>query len=166
MEISDLITIGRLGKSIDKNGFITFKPDRIFQPSFLTDVFLIFTDNRVRYVTITETDTQKGFKIKIDDTEVALEAAIDGRVQVSLPREDIDNLLKSHGTPGFTGMNIIFEKKHIGKVVDVFNNSAYDVLVVELDSGRELMIPKVDHYVKKINNNSIFVKNIEGLLKL
>ncbi|MCK4653281.1 MAG: hypothetical protein KAU01_02430 [Candidatus Cloacimonetes bacterium] len=166
MEISALITIGRLGKSIDKNGFITFKPEKIFQPSFLTNVFLLFTDNRVRYVTVTETDQQKGFKIKIDDAEVVLEAAIDGRVQVKLSKEDIGNLLKSRKIKCFTGMNIIFEKKDIGKVVDVFNNSAYDVLVVELDSGKELMIPKVDYYVERINKESIFVKNIEGLLKL
>lgn len=166
MQISDLVAVGKLGKIIDKNGFITFKVNDGFQPFSLTDVFLVFTDNRVRYVTIEEIETRKGFNIKIDDMEVAREAAEDGSVLVMLQKEETDKLQEKNDKNDLLGKKVIFKGKRIGLIIDIFNNSFYDVLVIEMNNGKELMIPMVDFYIEKIENDSVFSKNIEDLMEL
>ncbi len=166
MQISDLVAVGKLGKIIDKNGFIVFKVNDGFQPFSLTDVFLVFTDNRVRYVTIEEIETVKGFSIKIDDMEVAKEAAKDGSVLVMLQKEETDKLQEKNNKNDLLGKKVIFKGNKIGMIIDIFNNSVYNVLVIEMNNGKELMIPMVDFYIKKIENDSVFSQNIEDLMKL
>ncbi|MCD4819078.1 MAG: hypothetical protein K8S23_10345 [Candidatus Cloacimonetes bacterium] len=54
MEISDLIEIGKFGNRLTEDGFIKFKKKTEFSSLKLSvkDIFLIFTDHSVRYVTI------------------------------------------------------------------------------------------------------------------
>ena len=61
MQISDLVAIGKLGNSIDEKGFISFRKNSNFQQSYLTqkDVFLLFKDHRVRYVSIDKVISEK-----------------------------------------------------------------------------------------------------------
>ena len=65
-------------------------------------------------------------------------------------------------------MKILFKGKIIGKVIEVFNNSEYDILIAKMNNGKELMIPDVDAYVKEKNpeKNDIIVWNIEELINL
>lgn len=56
----------------------------------------------------------------------------------------------------------------IGDVRDVIQNTAQDILEVELESGKKILIPKVDEYVANIDGEAekITVKHIEGLMEL
>ena len=164
MEISDLIAIGKLGKSVDSNGFIPFKPNKIFQSYSLQDVFLLFTDHSVRYVKIEDNLNNK--MLKIDDLKIAHTAAEDGKVLVLLSREDISLLMNDYDALNYTGMKVNFTDSIIGHVKGTFYNNAHNILVVELMNGNEIMIPIVDYYVEQIEGNIIYTKNIKGLMKL
>ena len=164
MLISDLVKIGKLGKLIDENGFIPFKPDKNFHPEFLGNIFLVFRNNSVRYVTVEE--VTKNYRIKIDDSETAQSAADEGNVKVMLPNIEIESLNIELDIDDHVGKEIIFKSEIIGEVVEILNNSVYDLLVCELNNKQELMIPLLDKFILEINDNNITVQDIEGLMKI
>jgi len=164
MLISDLVKIGKLGKLIDENGFIPFKPGENFHPDLLGNIFLVFKDYSVRYVTVEE--VTKNYRIKIDDIETAQFAADEGNVKVMLPKIEIESLNIELDIDDHVGKRIIFKSKMIGKVVEILNNSVYDLLVCELNNKQELMIPLLDKFILEINDNNITVQDIEGLMKI
>lgn len=60
----------------------------------------------------------------------------------------------------------------IGKLVDVIQNSAQDIYIVELDKNlnkksKKVMIPAVKEFIKSINikNKTIIVRLIEGMIE-
>jgi len=164
MLISDLVAIGKLGKLIDEKGFLPFKPGKNFHPDLLGNVFLVFRNNSVRYVTVEE--VQNNYRIKIDDVESAKMAADEGNVKVMLPQIEVEAFIKTLDIDDHVGKEIIFNSEVIGKVVEILNNSVYDLLICELKNKQELMIPLLDKFVLEINDDSIAVQSIEGLLKI
>ena len=164
MQLSDLVAIGKLGKLIDENGFIPFKAGKNFHPDFLGNIFLVFRNNSVRYVTVEE--VTKNYRIKIDDVETAKLAADEGNVKVMLPKIEVESLNKDLDIDDHVGKRIIFKSEVIGKVVEILNNSVYDLLVCELNNKQELMIPLLDKFILEINDDSITVQCIEGLMEI
>ena len=164
MLISDLVAIGKLGKLIDENGFIPFKAGKNFHPELLGNIFLVFRNNSVRYVTVEE--VTKNYRIKIDDSEIAKNVADEGNVKIMLPKIEVKFLTEELGYDDHVGKVIIFKSEVMGKVVEILNNSVYDLLVCELNNKKELMIPLLDKFVLEIDDESITVQSIEGLLKI
>ncbi len=164
MQISDLVKIGKLGKLVDENGFIPFKAGKNFHPEFLGNIFLVFKNNSVRYVTVEE--VINNYRIKLDDSETAQSAANEGNVKVMLPKIEIEYLNIELDIDDHVGKRIIFKSEMIGKVVEILNNSVYDLLVCELNNKQELMIPLLDKFILEINDNNITVQDIEGLMKI
>ena len=150
MLVSDLVAIGKLGKLIDEDGYIPFKPGKNFHPDLLGNIFLVFRNNSVRYVTVEE--VKKNYRIKIDDSETAQTAVEEGNVKVMLPKGEVDTFVKTLDIDDHVGKIIIFKSEVIGKVVEILNNSVYDLLVCELENKQELMIPLLDKFIIKINN--------------
>lgn len=52
----------------------------------------------------------------------------------------------------------------LGKVTDIFETAAHDILVIE-GINTEIMVPDIDEFVKKIDfdNREIFIHLIEGM---
>jgi len=164
MLISDLVAIGKLGKPIDENGFIPFKAGKNFHPEFLGNIFLVFRNNSVRYVTVEE--VKNNYRIKIDDSETAQTAADEGNVKVMLPSIEIDSVNNELDIDDHVGKEIIFNSEKIGNVTEILNNSVYDLLICELNNKQELMIPLLDKFIIEINDECITVCCIEGLMKI
>ncbi|KQC07193.1 MAG: hypothetical protein APR54_01130 [Candidatus Cloacimonas sp. SDB] len=167
MQVDELISIGCLGKSLDKNGFIGFKRYLELPQEFnsLKEIFLIFKDHRVRFVDVEFSPDNKD-KIKIIESDMVSEIINSADVKLALSQDDIDELRTKSGLilPGI--MEIFYQHKKIGTLIEIFNNNAHDILVVELNDGKEIMIPYVDRFVINSDNSKIFVTNIEDLLKL
>ncbi|MFR1676756.1 MAG: ribosome maturation factor RimM, partial [Fusobacterium sp.] len=55
----------------------------------------------------------------------------------------------------------------IGRVTDIFETAAHDILVVE-DEKSEAMIPDIDEFVKKIDfdKRTIYVELIDGMREM
>lgn len=65
------------------------------------------------------------------------------------------------------GMEVItLEDKNIGKVTEVFDTAAHEILVVESDET-EALIPNIDTFIKEIDfeNKKIIVELWEGMLE-
>ena len=56
--------------------------------------------------------------------------------------------------------------EYIGMVVDIMQTSAHDILVIEDDNQKEILVPYIDVFVKEIDddNESINVDLIEGMI--
>jgi len=170
MQISDLISLGKLGNNKDADGFIKFTENSNFHPRYFSikDFFLVFTDNRVRYVTIDKVLSDNGFRIKFLESDVVEEIIHTGKVKLSLPRTDLGELDKNNGVLNPVGMDIVFENKIIGTVIETFNNSEYDILVVKTEDGKEFLIPDVETFIEEKNpeKNEIIATNIKELMNL
>lgn len=64
------------------------------------------------------------------------------------------------------GISVIYNDVEIGKVKDIIQNSANDVIVVDGKDNKEIMIPNVDEFVKEIDlkNKRIIVELIKGMI--
>jgi len=167
MEIDELITIGNLSKIPDKEGYFTLKKNGDFPEGYqdFREFFLIFKDHRVRFVDVEFSRTNPD-KIEICDDFITRDVINSGGVELALAKEDVNSLRINQGQIPLGAREVIFQDKKIGILKDVFYNNAHDVLVVELLSGKEIMIPGVDRYIVEISKNKIEVKNIEDLLNL
>lgn len=164
MKFEELISIGKLGKSLNKNGYFTFKlmldlPERL---ESIKEVFLIFKDNRVRFVDV----EFSADKIKLSDDSIKSAVAASSGVKIALSKNDIDQLRIASEQIPVSDMVINYQQEIIGELLEIFDNNAHEVLVVKLKSGKEIMIPNVDYFVTGTKKNQIFVKNIADLLEL
>lgn len=67
------------------------------------------------------------------------------------------------------GMTVVEETgETLGKVTDVLQNTAQDIFEVEDNSGKKILIPKVDQFVLNIDSieRTIKVRLIEGMREL
>lgn len=64
------------------------------------------------------------------------------------------------------GVNVFEGAEKIGEILDVMETAAHDILVIEdVDSGKEILVPLIDEFVKKIDfkNSRVEVALIEGM---
>ncbi|MDY6915306.1 MAG: hypothetical protein SVM86_03185, partial [Candidatus Cloacimonadota bacterium] len=128
MQISDLIPIGKLGISLDKkDGFLTFRSKESISLDKLKDIFLVFSDHRVRYVTIDKIAESSKNQFSILETEVLEEIENVKKVQVMLDPEVWENI-RNISTNNFKGYDVYYKNKIIGKIVDTLYNPAQLVL--------------------------------------
>ena len=64
------------------------------------------------------------------------------------------------------GLEVFSENNKIGEIVDVMETAAHNILIVEdIDTKKEIMIPLIDEFVTKIDfpNGKIEVTLIDGM---
>lgn len=168
MQISDLIPIGRLGSKVDKEGFIPFHANAGFQCDLINidEFFLIFKDNRVKFVTLLAVDDTRQTRIKLAETDVTAEAARENNVLVFLPRQQLKKLMGENTEVAEMGMTAWFNNEPVGELIDIFDNGAHEVLVFAGKEGREFLVPDVEYFVEGIREGIILLRNIEELLDL
>ncbi len=67
------------------------------------------------------------------------------------------------------GMEVVEETgEYLGRVTDVLQNTPQDIFEVERETGKKLLIPRVDQFVADINKEEgrITVRLIEGMLDI
>lgn len=148
MQVSDLIGIGRLGGA-DAQGFFQalIKPRYRCVFEDIHNVFLLFTSDRVFYVTISERKVSENrIMVRFAEDGVDLERRLHREVIIAIEPEilseesgDLDHLL---------GYEVLSDSQRLGIVEDYFYNGAQYVIAVRLEDGRELLVPWVDYYVQ------------------
>ncbi len=171
MTLDDLVVIGKLGNSNKApEGFLRFKPNWNFRIFFLDikDIFLVFPDHRVRYVTIEEIRQNGFFWIRIKEKDVVDEITAFRSVEYRIPKSLSNEARYKNEDDFLIGMKVLADNVYIGNITDTFNNGAHNTLVVRKENNSELLIPVVNQYIELIDkkNHSVTVKNIEGLLNL
>lgn len=167
MKLSDLIKIGTLGNTINKDGMVKCNLKSDFIDINLENVFLIFRDDKVRYVSVIKESQSGVFRIILDDIEVMQEAVKEKDVIIALPQNEIEAFGKSYHD-NLINYKIFQDNIEIGYVIEEFDNFAQKIITIKTEDGQDFMIPVVEKYIIQIDNNSksINVKEIDGLLEL
>lgn len=170
MELNDLTIIGKLGFGDIIKGWIPIRlnPDFLDYFERISHLFVIFTDHRVRYVTVKNAKIIKGkHYIKLVEPEIMLEIEKQTNLQAAIDQEIFTELTSDEYYDPI-GMKVMNNNMLFGEIIDWFSNNAQDVFVVKDNSDNELLIPDVDVYVQDIDyeNRIIYTKNIEQLLNL
>ncbi len=167
MQLKDLIPIARLTGLTDE-GYLVLKTYKNFEDDFLKiqDLFLVFKDNRVRIVTLTDVKVSKAIHIKIKEIDVLEEMTNPDEVKVCMAPDDVDAITDEDDEDTPLGKDAVFNETVIGKVTDWFDNTAHDVLVIVLKNESEIMVPDVDYYVVDETEDTVILQNIESFLTL
>ncbi|MBN1948122.1 MAG: hypothetical protein JW784_00100 [Candidatus Cloacimonetes bacterium] len=168
MQICDLVPIGRLGRKADKEGFIDFHADAGFKNNLIdiSEIFLIFKNNRVKFVTLLAVDNARQPRIKLAEMDVTAEAARENNVVVLLTRQQLKELTGDNTEVAEMGMIAWFNNEPVGELIDIFDNGAHEVLVIARKEGKEILVPNVEYFVAGVRENNILLQNIEELLDL
>ena len=64
------------------------------------------------------------------------------------------------------GFHVYDNEELIGTLNEIINNGAHDILVIESDKEKKVMIPFVDEYIKivDLDNKKIIIEAITGLI--
>lgn len=178
MNFSKLISVGKLGLRMHEKGFL-LRVNRNFKPAFLKipDVFLVFSDDRVRYVTLAsfyvgnkcfnsqsldENAVFETSKIYVNFVEKDVYSEITTANKVSLMYEKEALGIVEEEYKDFCDLKVYDNDDYLGKVIEQNFNGEYIVITVLLDDT-EIMIPLVDEYFVEIDEDTIQVKNTEQL---
>jgi len=170
MEISDLVGIGRLGR-LESDGFYHVQFSQPYKSVLnqLQDCFLIFSSNRVFYVTVAETKVfGKHAYLRFKEDGIAEEVTKYANVVIALPEEDLSDSEEEKGLSSLYGYKVRFQNTDIGSISHAIVNPMQAVFSIELNDGRELLVPNVEHYISRIDKKSkkVFLQNIEQLLEI
>lgn len=58
------------------------------------------------------------------------------------------------------GLEVIFNEEVVGTVVEIMNNSVYDLLVTDTDK----YVPILDNFIEEVFEDAVVIKNAEGLV--
>lgn len=164
MTAPHLIGIGRLGGQDSEDWHhVMIRPEYNEVFRHLVDLYLIFEENRVFYVTISDRK-QIGKKtfVRFAEDGIAEERKLHRETILAIADENGDEHEDS-----LEGLDVVFEDSLLGCVVDVFYNGAQDVLVIATALDTELLVPYVEHYLapREAGSDVIFLRNMEDLLR-
>lgn len=167
MQLKDLIPIARL-TGVTDDGYLVLKTYKNFEDDFLKiqDLFLVFKDNRVRFVTLIDVKVSKAYHVKIKEIDVLEEMTNPDEVKICMAPDDVDAITNEDDEDTPLGKDAVFKDIVIGKITDWFDNSAHDVLVIVLKNESEIMVPDVDSYVIEETDEAIIFQNIDDFLTL
>ena len=177
MEISDLISIGRLGFSFkNKKYFVKLKAEYQHLLPRLNSVFLIFKDHRVRYgkIDILRIVNDNTAVIGIKDEDLLEELTGIESVRLALDEEDINLIDDESVYYDPVGMKVIWKDEEVGVIKDFFYNGAHYVYEIELLENvvaipcgcpssklQSILIPDVDAFVIETNVEERFIRVVD-----
>ncbi|HOH60368.1 MAG TPA: hypothetical protein PLI73_05590 [Candidatus Cloacimonadota bacterium] len=164
MTAPHLIGIGRLGGQ-DENGWhhVMIKPG--YRDSFdhIDDLYLIFEQDRVFYVTISDRkERDKKTWVKFAEDGIAAERKLHREVIIAIDESSEED----EEEESLLGRDVVYDGLLLGCVVDVFYNGAQDVLVIATDLEEDLLVPRVDYFLLPQSRDSdvINLQNMDELL--
>ncbi|WP_196885901.1 ribosome maturation factor RimM [Aureivirga sp. CE67] len=137
----------------------------------MESVFVALGNNLVPFF-IEKSSLHKGDQLRVKfegvDTEADAEAIM--KAGLYLPLEFLPKLSGKqfyyHEIIGFSVEDV--NKGIIGKIKKINDNAAQEILEIETESNRQILIPLVDDFIKKIDreNEKFIVETPEGLIDL
>ena len=175
MEISDLMSIGKLKFGIkNRTPYIQLRAKFLHLLPKLSNIFLIFTDHRVRYgkIDIVKMIDKDKATIKIDDDDLLEELLAEESVNVCIDEDEINSLDEDNEYFDPIGMKVIWNEQDVGVIKYFFYNGAHDVYEIELHSDKNaiqeakskqklVLIPDVEAFVKETNIEKGFIKVVD-----
>jgi ribosomal 30S subunit maturation factor RimM len=172
MKISDLIHIGKLSSRISKmtdSRELILKVDKEYShlSEKLDNVFLLFTDHRVRYTKIDIEISEAGQKkakhwvVCIEDEDIMEELITQKSVTVCLDDELLNMIDEQSEYFDPIGMSVIWDSEEVATIVGFFFNGAHDVYEIKMMDSRVVLIPDVSDFVTETNVTDRYIKVVK-----
>lgn len=166
MTAQELIVIGRLGGQ-DATGWFKamIKPGFRRRFDHLDEVYLIFEEHRVFYVSISDKkESGRESWLRFAEDGVAQERKLHKEAYIAIDAEETET---DDDTDDLLGCDVVWQDNILGCVVDVFHNTAQEVLVVNTTPDVEIMIPFVEYYVQPHQaGEPLILNNMDALLEV
>ena len=164
----DLVTIGKITgthhlKGAVKANISLSSPDIIIGERVMIEK----TDGQKKILNVKKLSNLVGDKVVIEFEEITnkTEGNLLAGSLIKVNRDILGMAEDEYLLEDLLGMNVITtENENIGKVVDVFDTAAHDIIVVE-DENTETLIPNIENFVKDIDfeKNEIQVEILDGM---
>ena len=172
MKKEDCFYLGRIVKKYSFKGEVVLKMDTD-EPDIYENLDTVFLDlgDKLLPFFIESSLLQKGNQLRIRFEDIHTEADADTilKKDVYLPLDLLPKLTGDqfyfHEIIGFKLEDINFGV--VGKIISINDKTAQDLFVVERD-GKEILIPMIDDFIKKIDrkNKKVIVETPEGLIEM
>ena len=174
-EMSNLISIGRLnikytphsevGVGGEKELIFSVTLDQQYQQILpkLNNVFLIFTDHRVRYgkIDILKRIAENKAIIRIQDDDLHHEVSKERLVNLALDEMEMNSIDEDNIYYDPIGMKVIWNDEAVAVIKDFFFNGAHYVYEIEMKDSKLVMIPDVESFVKETNTEKNFIRVVD-----
>ena len=167
----DLVTIGKITgthhlKGAVKANISLSEPDIIIGERVLIEK----PNGEKKILSVKKLSNLVGDKVVIEFEEITnkTEGNLLAGSLVKINRDILGMAEDEYLLEDLLGMTVITtENEKIGKVTDVFDTAAHDIIVAE-DETTETLIPNIEHFVKDIDfeKNEILVNLLEGMREL
>ena len=175
-EISDLVSIGKLkyvsdstrkkseAEQIGRTGFhITLTSGFEHLLAKLNNVFLIFTDHRVRYgkIDILKVIGENKALVNLQDSDLKDELSKEKSVNIALDEDEINSIDDENMYFDPVGMKVLWNEQEVATIKDFFFNGAHDVYEIEMNDKSLILIPDVEAFVIETNTDERFIKVVD-----
>lgn len=164
----DLVTIGKITgthhlKGVVKANISLSTPEIIVGERVMAEK----PDGQKRILSVKKLSNLVGDKVVIEFEEITnkTEGNLLAGSFIKINRDILGMSEDEYLLEDLLGMTVITaENESIGKVVDVFDTAAHDIIVVE-DENTETLIPNIENFVKDIDfeKKEIYVEILEGM---
>jgi len=161
MEINDLVNIGKLKfNQTTKKPYIMVKKSYQHLLTKLNQVFLIFKDHRVRYVSIGFIKALNEDKaiMSINDVDILQEVSTEESVGVYLEELELDNLDETYDP---IGMKVYWNGEVVATIKHFFYNGAHYVYELLMHDKSIVLIPDVERFVIETNIEERYIKVVD-----
>ncbi len=173
MQEQDFIAIGVILKPHGLKGHVVFKfYDENLKIDAVEHLFIKFQGMYLPYFVEEIKQLPKGFKIKLEEINDLESAQNLVNSELFLKPTEIEKLKKEESTStiGIDGFDVFIDtkEKYLGVVSAIMENKYQDIIQVNHSSGKDILIPYVDVFVREINQKEkyIILYVPEGLIEL
>lgn len=164
----DLVTIGKITGTHHLKGAVKANIS-LSEPEIIIGerVMVEKTNGEKKILSVTKLSNLVGDKVVIEFEEITnkTEGNLLAGGLIKINRDLLGMAEDEYLLEDLLGMTVITsENENIGKVVDVFDTAAHDIIVVE-DENTETLIPNIENFVKDIDfdKNEIYVEILDGM---
>lgn len=164
----DLVTIGKITGTHHLKGAVKANIS-LSSPEVIIGerVMIEKTDGQKKILNVKKLSNLVGDKVVIEFEEITnkTEGNLLAGSLIKVNRDILGMAEDEYLLEDLLGMNVITtENENIGKVIDVFDTAAHDIIVVE-DENTETLIPNIENFVKDIDfeKNEIQVEILDGM---
>ena len=164
----DLVTIGKITGTHHLKGAVKANIS-LSEPEIIIGerVMVEKSNGEKKILSVTKLSNLVGDKVVIEFEEITnkTEGNLLAGGLIKINRDILGMAEDEYLLEDLLGMTVITsENENIGKVVDVFDTAAHDIIVVE-DETTETLIPNIENFVKDIDfdKNEIYVEILDGM---
>jgi len=157
-----------LGYKLFQKKFVKIKLNKYWTDKIIeSDYFMMLFETEVRYVNVFEIFKKYNcLWIGNFDKDLSDELIEQKRVTLALHPKDYMEMANEDNEPSIIGRKAVYKGDIIGIIEGYSGYSPLKILQISLNNGEELLVPDVQNYVEKKNDDCVELINISSLLKI